>query len=79
MGDRPIDAYTSTDAVALRNKLIVVMMTMLCVGLYTFSVTMALGLETPCRQFLEPVTVYLETTPYSPDTIVVQLVMPTLL
>ena len=79
MGDRPIDAYTSTDAAALRNKLIVVMMTMLCVGLYTFSVTMALGLEKPCRQFREPLTVYLETTPYSPDTIVVQLVMPTLL
>ena len=41
LGDRPIDVYTSTDAFALRNKLIVVMITMICVGLYAFSVTLA--------------------------------------
>ena len=41
LGDRPIDAYTSKDAAALRNELIVVMMTMICAGLYTLSVTMA--------------------------------------
>ena len=33
LGDRPIDTYTSEDAAALRNELIVVMMTMICAGL----------------------------------------------
>ena len=41
LGDIPIDAYTYTDATALRDKLIVVMMTMASVGFYTFAVTIA--------------------------------------
>ena len=79
LSDRPIDAYAYTDATALRDKLIVVMMRMICVCLYTFSVALAWGLEKPCRQFDGPLTVYLETTLYPHDLIVVQLVMPTLL
>ena len=41
LSDRPIDAYAYTEATALPDKLIVVMVTMICVGLYTFSLALA--------------------------------------